>query len=564
MYLKRLGILFFTVLLSQFSTSQTKKELERMDYNSLKTAFFENENDVERQKKYAKAYVERAKKENNIEEISNGFFYHTYFVESSMYYEYCDSIISLTKNINSKKFPMQAYTRKAIRELENKDYVSAINNLLLSEKFALKNNNLEFYFDTKTNIAIIKSEYLGEYEEALVLFKQSYNYFKKIKKIKGNQKEYLVSIIFGLSDVFKSLKYTDSATYYNKLGYKESIKIGSDEMKNLFILNEGANQILKKNYIAAIDSINIALPQLVKVKDKGNTMASFYYLADAYKEMKNTKKTIENYEKVDSMYHQEKLMYFELSHGYQYLIDYYKKANNKEKQLYYINTLMEIDSSFQKNYRILSQKINKEYDIPNLMQEKNSIIQTLNQDKKVNYGIIILLGILVCGSLLVLLKQMKQKNLYQKRFNQLVIEAQEDDKNNNAEQNKKEENFKTVDVPKEIIVAVLEKIALFEKEKRYSNASISIQTLAQNFNTNTKYLSSIINHTFEKSFTHYINDLRIDQIVQELKSNKNLRKYTINGIAEEAGFNNGESFSKAFFKRTGIKPSYFIKEINKI
>ena len=77
-------------------------------------------------------------------------------------------------------------------------------------------------------------------------------------------------------------------------------------------------------------------------------------------------------------------------------------------------------------------------------------------------------------------------------------------------------------------------------------------------------MSSIINSIQEKSFTHYINDLRIDYIVNELKTNENLRKYTINGIAEEAGFNTGESFSKAFLKRTGIKPSFFIKKIKNL
>ena len=34
-------------------------------------------------------------------------------------------------------------------------------------------------------------------------------------------------------------------------------------------------------------------------------------------------------------------------------------------------------------------------------------------------------------------------------------------------------------------------------------------------------------------------------------------------IAQEVGFNNSESFSKAFYKKTGIYPSYFIKQLEK-
>ena len=77
-------------------------------------------------------------------------------------------------------------------------------------------------------------------------------------------------------------------------------------------------------------------------------------------------------------------------------------------------------------------------------------------------------------------------------------------------------------------------------------------------------MSKIINRYKDKSFSNYINYLRINYISSELKNNAELRKYTIVAIADEAGFNTAESFSKAFYKETGIYPSFFIKELNKI
>ncbi len=112
-----------------------------------------------------------------------------------------------------------------------------------------------------------------------------------------------------------------------------------------------------------------------------------------------------------------------------------------------------------------------------------------------------------------------------------------------------------------LVKDITEKLKKFEKEKLYKNQSLSIQYLANEFSTNTKYLSLVINENKNKSFINYINDLRIDNIIEELKQNKNLRKYTIAALAEEAGFNTAESFSNAFYKRTGIKPSFFIKEL---
>ena len=59
-----------------------------------------------------------------------------------------------------------------------------------------------------------------------------------------------------------------------------------------------------------------------------------------------------------------------------------------------------------------------------------------------------------------------------------------------------------------------------------------------------------------------MNELRINFIVEELKSNNRIRKHTIAAIAEDIGYNNSESFTNAFKKITGTLPSYFIKALN--
>ena len=66
-----------------------------------------------------------------------------------------------------------------------------------------------------------------------------------------------------------------------------------------------------------------------------------------------------------------------------------------------------------------------------------------------------------------------------------------------------------------------------------------------------------------KNFSQYINDLRIDYAMNHLLQDAKMRKYTIKAIAEECGYRNSESFSKAFFKRNGIYPSYYIKQLEK-
>lgn len=559
-------LLFF--LFSSFLMAQTQKELEKMSYDELKTAFFDNENEINKQKRYAKEFVEKAKKENNQSKLARGYYYYSLINSGKNKIIYFDSIINNTKiPVTDKNFPIVAYIEKGYELEKQHKYYEAIDCYLNAEKIALK-KNIDYYYYCKYIVAVLKSEKMGEVEESMPMINECYKYYKKKKNDPNYYYDYQ-NILFSLADSYKSLNQLDSTTYYNKLGYIESKKNKNEDLHYLFILNEGANQSLKKNYNAAIDSINIALPKLKKMKNIGNNiLAAYFYYGKAYEGLKNYNKAIENYKKVDSIYQKSNQITPEFTDGYRFLIDHYKKIGDKEKQLYYINTLMSIDSSFQKNYRILSQKIHKDYEIPHLMKEKEGLISSLKDNQKINNYIISLLVLLVLGALVFGIKQVQQKKKFKTLFDNLIATTPILEDSNQVQFDVLENNTKdskiTLNIAEEVVLEIISKLKVFEKEKRYLSASISIQYLAQDFNTNTKYLSSIINHTFKKSFTHYINDLRIDHIVQELKANKNLRKYTISGIAEEAGFNTGESFSKAFFKRTGIKPSYFIKEINKM
>jgi AraC-like DNA-binding protein len=56
--------------------------------------------------------------------------------------------------------------------------------------------------------------------------------------------------------------------------------------------------------------------------------------------------------------------------------------------------------------------------------------------------------------------------------------------------------------------------------------------------------------------------LRVKYAFERLKDDSIFRKYTIKAIAQESGFKGAESFSKEFFKKYGVNPSYFIKELN--
>jgi AraC-like DNA-binding protein len=75
-------------------------------------------------------------------------------------------------------------------------------------------------------------------------------------------------------------------------------------------------------------------------------------------------------------------------------------------------------------------------------------------------------------------------------------------------------------------------------------------------------LSKIINIHYEKNFSSYINDLRINYLLKELKTNPSLKTYTIKALAKKIGFGSTEAFSKTFKKHTNMSPSIYLTTIN--
>lgn len=122
----------------------------------------------------------------------------------------------------------------------------------------------------------------------------------------------------------------------------------------------------------------------------------------------------------------------------------------------------------------------------------------------------------------------------------------------------KKEEIKKVFLPKETEQLLLIKLQKFESTKKYTNKDISLAVLAGQFDTNTKYLSEVINSNYHVNFNMYINKLRINYIVEKLKTDSNFINYKISYLAENCGFSSHSSFATVFKSITGISPVTFI------
>jgi len=311
---------------------------------------------------------------------------------------------------------------------------------------------------------------------------------------------------------------------------------------------------------SASDSIHKSIEQLSKIQDKSYLMKAYFYIGKIKLHQKKHSEAESNFMLVDSIYTLNKYPLDIVHETYEYFIKSYKSKNDAVKQLHYIEKLLAYDSVSKSKNNFIKDRIQKEFDTPELISEKEKIIKSLESK---NYKFTIFNSILVIITMLILvsliLNFIKRKT-YQKKFQELLESKSE----NSLTKKSVPEGYKAdyyIKIPQDIIDKVLDGLKQFEEDKSFVNPDINRILLAKEFETNPKYLSKIIHYHKQKNFNTYINDLRIDYIVNKLKEDKKIRNYTIKAIAQISGFNTSDAFSKYFYKKTGIHPSYFIKKI---
>ena len=121
-----------------------------------------------------------------------------------------------------------------------------------------------------------------------------------------------------------------------------------------------------------------------------------------------------------------------------------------------------------------------------------------------------------------------------------------------------------IKISPEVEENILTGLQTFEENLHFNDKNISRYNLAHTLNINTKYLSAVIKKHKNFNFNQYINHLRINYIVNQLKNEPQYRKYKINHLAEITGYSSHSAFSLEFKKVIGLHPSAFIKTLDEI
>lgn len=101
---------------------------------------------------------------------------------------------------------------------------------------------------------------------------------------------------------------------------------------------------------------------------------------------------------------------------------------------------------------------------------------------------------------------------------------------------------------------------LLDRKRPFLQKRYSIGQMSEDTNIPIHQLSALINKEYGMNFNVLINSRRIEYIIARYRP-RDLQRLTLEGLAENAGFNSRYTFIKAFKRIKGVTPSEFFKAV---
>ena len=108
----------------------------------------------------------------------------------------------------------------------------------------------------------------------------------------------------------------------------------------------------------------------------------------------------------------------------------------------------------------------------------------------------------------------------------------------------------------ELLASILK---VMENSDAYCDPDFGIEKLAAMTNSNSRYVSQVINDVYGMNFRALVNDFRIKKAIIRMTDTENYGNFTIRAIAESVGYKSQANFINVFTKITGLKPSTYLR-----
>ena len=457
---------------------------------------------------------------------------------------------------------------KGLSEWKRGNNQKALEAYFKGKEIALKTADIIQTIKFNNNIASVLSE-IKNFKKAIAIARESdalTDQFVHLYELEAfNQSKATVNYKLGtfyenFYNETQNNKYLDSAQYF----YKKTLTYSKKESVNYVysLMNLGKIQYYRSEF-------KEAKKNYLQILNNGYTNTSTPYLGYLYLNLaqlcikeKNIHEAIVYLKKIESSLILQKNESLQMYYLY-YMAKCYDAIENKNEAFDHAKSFLEI-------YNQKKQMIAKDEEAINFLLSQNVATQEIEKIKKENENstifydllkfILVVLVFSLCFLGLKLILKKKQAKELEDEINVLKIEKQTMKKlSPETDSEKNESSVLNLDQEKE--QEILKGLEDLEKKEMYLKEGYTLQFVAKKLKTNTTYVSYVVNKIYDKSFSEYTNELKINYVIKELEQNPIFRKYSTQAMAESIGYKRANSFTVSFKKRTGVTPVQYIKTI---
>ncbi len=543
-------VLSFTTCLN--AQELTENDLLKLSFDSL-DIIEDNLDDISPYYfKVLKAHNKKAKILSDSVQLLNSYYKLGFAQEyEDDAFLYADTMIYLSKLYKDDKNLFRAYYLKGALYYQNDIPENAIDFFIESYEIANDNENHDYILRNLAAIAALKSQH-GEVAEALILDKYRLKYLEKhIHEINLSEAHTLISLE-SLSKSYTRALQLDSARYYVNKALELTQKTNDTIRFNEYRILQAQINYYDKNFLKARDTL-LKYAETCSGTGRADIL---YYLGMIEGELGNKNKKKYYFENIDSILSELDFPIIQYSkEPYQFLLADAVNIKNTLLQKKYLQRLLYYDSLIAGSNDKIKKVTLANFDIP-LEKQKDLLAkeQIENKNRILDFLYVLTTIVFIIMAFLTY-RYIKIKILLKRLLN-------EDIKPIVASNNSIDPG--NINIDREVIEKTLRKINEWENKNGFLDKEIDQNSLAKELDTNSTYLSRIINSYKKQSFSNYIKDLRVTYAINYIKRNPSVVKTkSMIQLAESFGFNSIDVFNRAFKSKVGFTPSVFFKQIKK-
>ncbi len=547
----------------------------------------------EKKVQYLDIYYQKARNEKNLLEQYRALEKKSFIIPYADVVLLLHQMHPLVQKMDNDSIKGRFLNRSTVFYYKHRDFKNALYYAIESEVFNEEINNRYNLNAVRIDIGNI---YLHTryYAKAIDYFTQAKNFYKTQKDY-NHLRSYIVSL-YCLNKTYWQLQDIDklNATILESEQAIKLLKPTHKQLETAYLeYTKGGLAFLQKDYATAQNFFTKALPVIQQNGDFTNEHVIYLYLGKILWEQNQKSEAMTYFTKIDLLFKEKHFLNYELREAYDYLITYYNATNQPQLQINATNSLMALNQQFEKEQQSITSILHQD------LESKKLESQWQKLESKYHLWISVIGVILVLIAAYLFWKNYKKnkEKISKNNISQVIenteltkIESKEITDNDVVEIEKTLETVDVIENTETITIEVAETesateitetqqqaknttvlsatdqrllggLNVFEQEKGFLG-SVNLDELAKQLNTTRSTLSPFLNE-HKKGFSTYINSLRIQQAVSDLKTEKELRKKTLNELAVIYGDLHPKTFASLFKVITGETPKKFIENLEK-